>query len=126
MFSIGALLVVHGSGDNSSFRNKPTTQEHPMAKPEKSSAQRTASPQRTRTTGTKARRPTRAPIKVTKESPSGRNEQFQTAGGRDLSRTVLVREIKQGHHPNHHVRVVNGVETPASNPDESQKNSLDD
>lgn len=69
---------------------------------------------------------TRAPIKTTKESKSGRNEQFKTAGGRTLSRAQLVREIEQGHHPNHHVRVINGVQTPVSNPDSSESNNLDD
>jgi len=84
-----------------------------------------------KTTSTPARKSpakrgtTRAPIKVTKESTSGRNEQFRTAGGRDLSRPELVREIKQGKHPNHYVRTINGKETPVSNPDGNTANNLD-
>jgi len=69
---------------------------------------------------------TRAPIRVTKESTSGRNEQFRTAGGRNLSRSALVREIEQGLHPNHHVRVIKGTKTPVSNPDGNTANNLDD
>ncbi len=85
-----------------------------------------------KTTSTPARKTpakrstTRAPIKVTKESKSGRNEQFRTAGGRDLSRPQLVREIEQGLHPNHHVRVIKGTKTPVSNPDGKTANNLDD
>ena len=62
-------------------------------------------------------------IKVTKESPSGRNQRFQI-GQRGVSRGVLVREIQTGQHPEYHVRNVNGIPTPASNPDGKTRNNL--
>lgn len=62
-------------------------------------------------------------IKVTRESDSGRNERFRD-GNREISRPQFVREIKQGEHPGYHVRDVNGVPTPCSNPDKSERNNL--
>lgn len=62
-------------------------------------------------------------IKVTRETPSGRNTQFKD-GNRTVSRPDLVREIKAGEHPDYHVRVVHGVPTPVSNPDGKRGNNL--
>jgi hypothetical protein len=64
-------------------------------------------------------------VKVTKENPKGRNQGFQdTRTGSDMTREQFVRAIKEGKYPNYHVRVVNGVETPVSNPDQSEGNNL--
>jgi len=64
-------------------------------------------------------------IKVTKESDSGRNQQFQVGqSGRKVSRADLVKEIEAGKHPDYHVREVNGVKTPVSNPDSKEGNNL--
>lgn len=62
-------------------------------------------------------------VRVTKESESGRNQRFQV-GNRNISRAEFVKEIKQGRHPEYHVREVNDVPTPASNPDRSKSNNL--
>lgn len=63
-------------------------------------------------------------IKVTKESPTGRNQRFQKPNGKEISRREFVKEIEQGKHPDYHVRKINKVKTPASNPDGRQGNNL--
>ena len=57
-------------------------------------------------------------IKVTKQSPTGRNEKFE------ISRADLVKQIKSGQQPDYHIRKINGVDTPCSNPDKSKNNNL--
>lgn len=64
-------------------------------------------------------------VTVTQESPSGRNQQFRDErNGARMTRPEFVREIRTGHYPDYHVRVVNGVPTPVSNPDRSERNNL--
>lgn len=64
-------------------------------------------------------------ITVTRESDSGRNQQFRdTRTGEQISRPNLVRKIEQGVYPNYHIRTINGVKTPVSNPDHSEGNNL--
>jgi hypothetical protein len=65
-------------------------------------------------------------ITVTQESDSGRNERFHdNYTGQDMTRGQLVREIERGNYPNYHVREINGVKTPVSNPDSTTNNNLD-
>lgn len=65
------------------------------------------------------------PVIVIRETPSGRNTSFQnTRTGNTMTRTQFVNQIEHGNYPGYHVRVVNGVKTPASNPDRSQRNNL--
>lgn len=64
-------------------------------------------------------------VVVTGEQKSGRNERFRdTRTGHEMSRAEFVQRIEQGQYPNYHVRVVDGVKTPASNPDRSEGNNL--
>lgn len=64
-------------------------------------------------------------LKVTKETDTGRNVGFMdNRTGQEMSRAEVVRRIEQGAYPDYHVRKVNGVKTPASNPDRSEKNNL--
>jgi len=57
-------------------------------------------------------------ITVTKESNSGRNQKFHdNYTGNDMSRARFVKKIEQGDYSNYHVRKVNGIKTPVSNPD---------
>ena len=64
-------------------------------------------------------------IKVTHETPSGRNDKFHdNYTGVNMSRTKFVSEIQRGNYPNYHIRVINGIETPVSNPDSSRNNNL--
>ena len=65
-------------------------------------------------------------VTVTQESDSGRNQQFHdNYTGQDMSRAEFVRQIEAGNYENYHVRVVNGVKTPVSDPDKTTNNNLD-
>lgn len=65
-------------------------------------------------------------VTVTEESSTGRNQKFHdNYNGNDMTRQQFVNEIKQGNYPNYHTRKINGVDTPASNPDGSRNNNLD-
>lgn len=65
-------------------------------------------------------------IAVTKETDSGRNQRFHdNYNGADMSRAEFVRQIEQGSYPNYHVRRINNVKTPVSNPDGKESNNLD-
>ena len=69
---------------------------------------------------------TRKRVIVTSESDSGRNLRFRdNQTGSEMTRAEFVRQIEQGSFPNYHVRNVNGVKTPVSNPDGSTNNNLD-
>ncbi len=65
-------------------------------------------------------------VKVTVEDDSGRNQRFHDVKtGKDMSRVGFVKEIEQGNFPDYHVRKMNGLKTPVSNPDKSESNNLD-
>ncbi len=65
-------------------------------------------------------------ITVTQESESGRNQRFHdNFTGDDMTRGQFVRQIEQGNYSNYHVRRINGVKTPVSNPDGKKGNNLD-
>ena len=65
-------------------------------------------------------------VVVTSESDSGRNQNFHdNRSGKDMTRAGFVKEIEQGNYGDYHVRVVNGIKTPVSNPDSSEGNNLD-
>jgi len=62
---------------------------------------------------------------VSRESDSGRNETFHdNVTGRNMNRDQFVRSIERGNYDDYHVRVINGVKTPASNPDKNGSNNL--
>jgi hypothetical protein len=64
-------------------------------------------------------------LKVTQESETGRNQRFRdTLTGEEMSRSEVVRRIEHGQYSNYHVREINGVKTPVSNPDGSEGNNL--
>ena len=64
-------------------------------------------------------------VKVTKESDTGMNRQFvDTQTGKTMTRAQFVKQIKQGNYPSYHVREINGVNVPVSNPDKSEGNNL--
>lgn len=65
-------------------------------------------------------------VKVTQENDSGRNQRFHdNYTGQDMTRAQFVREIETGQYPNYHVREINEVKTPVSNPDNTTNNNLD-
>lgn len=64
-------------------------------------------------------------ISVTHESNTGHNERFHdNYTGRNMTRNQFVNQIKQGNYENYHVREINGILTPVSNPDKSRNNNL--
>ena len=65
-------------------------------------------------------------VTVTKENDSGRNQKFHdNKTGEDMSRAEFVKKIETGKYEDYHVRKVNGLKTPVSNPDSSSDNNLD-
>jgi hypothetical protein len=64
-------------------------------------------------------------VSVTQESPTGRNTNFHdNFTGADMTRAQFVHQINNGIYENYHVRNINGVATPVSNPDASSRNNL--
>lgn len=65
-------------------------------------------------------------VSVTQESDSGRNLRFRdNRRGGEMTRAQFVNSIENGQYPEYHVRVINDVKTPVSNPDKSDANNLD-
>ncbi|MER2010242.1 MAG: hypothetical protein ABS939_22645 [Psychrobacillus sp.] len=62
-------------------------------------------------------------ITVMSEDKNGRNQTFKVGNGY-LNREQLSQSIKNGNHPNYHVRNINGLDTPVSNPDKFSGNNL--
>lgn len=64
-------------------------------------------------------------VSVTAESFSGRNLKFHdNATNRNMNRKQFVRSIELGKYDGYHVRNINGIDTPCSNPDKSTRNNL--
>ena len=64
-------------------------------------------------------------IKVTSENSTGRNTNFHdNFTGANMTRQEFVNQIKQGNYNNYHIRNINGLETPVSNPDPKRNNNL--
>ncbi len=64
-------------------------------------------------------------VTVTNQTSSGRNTRFHdNYTGKDMTRSQFVNQIKQGNYDNYHIRTINGIETPVSNPDNSSNNNL--
>ena len=64
-------------------------------------------------------------ISVTQESETGRNQKFHdNYKGTDMTCPQFVRAIEAGNYPNYHIREIDGIKTPASNPDQSERNNL--
>lgn len=64
-------------------------------------------------------------VSVNTESSSGRNMTFHdNQTGRNMNANQFVTSIKLGNYPGYHVRNINGIDTPCSNPDRSKNNNL--
>ena len=64
-------------------------------------------------------------VTVTNQTSAGRNTIFHdNYTGKDMTRSQFVNQIKQGNYDNYHIRTINGIETPVSNPDNSSNNNL--
>lgn len=65
-------------------------------------------------------------VEVTKETETGRNEKFRDNKTKeDMTLKQFVKKIKKDEYPEYHIRDINGVETPVSNPDGKKDNNLD-
>ena len=63
-------------------------------------------------------------IKGNNDGLGGRNETYDIGNRKDVPRTQVVKEIKQGKHPDAHVVKVNGREYARDNPDHSKKDNV--
>lgn len=64
-------------------------------------------------------------ISVLSEDENGRNEKFRdNVSGIGMTRNQFVKEIEKGNYENYHIRVINEIKTPVSNPDKSENNNL--
>ncbi len=65
-------------------------------------------------------------VTVSKESGSGRNLNFHdNYTNKNMTRSDFVKEIEKGNYSNYHVRKINNIKTPVSNPDSTTNNNLD-
>lgn len=64
-------------------------------------------------------------VSVTQESDTGRNQKFHdNYSGANMTRSQFVSQIESGNYLNYHVRKINDVKTPVSNPDSTMNNNL--
>lgn len=64
-------------------------------------------------------------VTVTSESETGRNQKFHdNVTGRNMNAQQFVTSIERGNYEGYHVRIINGVKTPVSNPDGKSGNNL--
>jgi len=56
----------------------------------------------------------------------GGNDSYTIAGRGDVSRAKLVREVKQGKHPDTHVMKVGGVEYARNNPNHDRPDNINE
>ena len=60
------------------------------------------------------------------ENETGRNTKFiDNITCEKMTRAQFVKKIEQGHYEDYHIRVINKVKTPVSNPDKTTNNNLD-
>ncbi|MFZ2390570.1 MAG: hypothetical protein WAW15_02010 [Minisyncoccales bacterium] len=65
-------------------------------------------------------------VVVISESESGRNQKFHdNRTGEDMTRPEFVKKIENGEYESYHIREINGIKTPVSNPDQKESNNLD-
>mgnify|MGYP001251479868 CR=1 FL=1 len=65
-------------------------------------------------------------VSVTSESKTGRNKTFHdNCTNTDMTRAQFAKQIEQGSYSKYHIRKINGVKTPVSNPDKTTNNNLD-
>ena len=62
-------------------------------------------------------------VKVTKENSTRRNTHFyDNFTGSSMTKAQFVKQIEAGNYGNYHVREINDVKTPVSNPDATRNN----
>ncbi len=64
-------------------------------------------------------------VSVIHQNSTGRNTSFRdNLTGTKMTRCQFVSKIENNQYDNYHVRVINNIKTPCSNPDKSTKNNL--
>ena len=64
-------------------------------------------------------------VSVISETKNGRNQIFHdNYTNTDMNRTQFVKKIEEGLYAKFHIRNINGVKTPVSNPDSKKNNNL--
>lgn len=64
-------------------------------------------------------------VTTTVETGTGRNINFHdNFTWADMNRRSFISQIKQWNYNNYHIRVINDIETPVSNPDSTKDNNL--
>ena len=64
-------------------------------------------------------------VVVTRESDTGRNTKFlNTKTNETMTRPQFVNQIENGKYQGYHVREINDIKTPVSNPDKKTNNNL--
>ena len=59
------------------------------------------------------------------QNSTGRNITFKDVSSRTkMTRSQFVAKIENNKYPDYHVRIINGIKTPCSNPDKSERNNL--
>jgi len=67
----------------------------------------------------------RKTVRTTKESDTGRNVLFLDKSTNErMTRAQFVKKIEMGQYSKYHIREINGVKTPVSNPDGKEYNNL--
>lgn len=64
-------------------------------------------------------------VTTTSENSSGRNKTFHdNYTHQNMTRAQFVKQIESGSYTNYHIRKINGLKTPVSNPDKNVNNNL--
>lgn len=68
----------------------------------------------------------RKKVTTTNESSTWRNLKFHdNYNWNNMTRAQFVKQIELGNYQNYHIREINWIKTPVSNPDSSTNNNLD-
>lgn len=65
-------------------------------------------------------------INGNKDGKNGRNDSYKINGRGNVSRNKLVKEVKQGKHPDTHIVKINGIEYPRNNPNKDKPDNIND
>lgn len=64
-------------------------------------------------------------VKTINQNSTGRNISFKDmSSGTKMTRSQFVSKIENNKYPDYHVRIINKIKTPCSNPDKSERNNL--
>lgn len=64
-------------------------------------------------------------VRSVAQNSTGRNTTFKdVSSGTKMTRSQFVSKIENNKYSDYHVRIINGIKTPCSNPDKSERNNL--